>query len=68
MPGIIAKPAKPILLVSASSSTEGSAPQRLVVRKPRFPARMLSAHVYLLALQRRASSGGRELCSGPGIE
>lgn len=68
MTGLIAKPAKPLLLVSASSSAEGSAPQRLVVHKPRFPAPVLSAHVYLLALQRRASSGGRELCARLGIE
>lgn len=34
MPGLIAKPAKPLLLVSASSTTEGSAPQRLVVHIP----------------------------------
>lgn len=68
MTGLIAKPAKPLLLVSASSSAECSAPQRLVVHTPRFPAPVLSAHVYLLALQRRASSGGRELCARLGIE
>lgn len=39
MPGFIAKPAKPLLLVSASSTTGGSAPQRLVVHIPLFPAR-----------------------------
>lgn len=34
MAGILAKPAKPLLLVSASSNADGSAPQRLVVHIP----------------------------------